>query len=473
MSDFAISIKLTADGASLASGVKAARAAIDGLAKSAKDASGATKNLGEANKKAATGAQQAATAQRALSGANRQGAAAASGAAAATRRQAQANQTGSAAARTTATALRALNAENRRSAQAANSAATGARNQGRASQEGASRARTFGQAMRQLATQIRSSDAPGKSFANTLKLMGSSTVKAAKEAHLGKAALQTLGKAALTGSADMSTLKAGAGLALGALSMMGPYGKAAAVAIKVVGAAIQFGYDAFTQYSNNLELVNHTIARAGLQHKISADDIRLSTSRIAGDTGQAFEEVQKAQLGLIESGKISAENIDDVTSMGAKMAATFGGSVVDGTNDVADAYSALGEGDTSNLIEKFGFLEQATLDQVDAALQSNDTAKAQGLFMEALGNKVHGGPGSLGTAFGNLKRSIMDWVGGLVESSGIVQWFEGIIGGLARTIQRFATWIQGNVPKEHQGGTQPKGPPTIWRDECWKTKGRN
>ncbi len=428
MTDFAINIRLKAEGASLASGVKAARTQVDGLARSARDAAGASRVLAGASRNAAQNIQQ------------------------------QARAAGLARA-----AQSALNAASRSGATNANALAGALRGIGRASQGNLGGLRSLTGALRGVAGDGRRVGAAMQSVASASRTAGSETGRAGKVAAAAKDLFGLLGRQAGSAAAGMLGLSSGSVEVIGSLGRLavagGPVGIAIGVVVAAIGGAILVG----NRFTENLKIVDQALARAGVSHQVTAEQIRASSSTIATETGQAFEEVEKAQLGLIESGEIATDTVGKVTEMGAKMAATLGGDVVTNTNDVAAAFTSLGNGDATLLADKFRFLDADTRQIIATLAQSGRTAEAQEEFMKALGSTVHGGKGSLGTAFSNLGGAVLDWLGNLVSASGPMKWFGDQVRWLSGVVNGFADAIRqslGQMPRDAilKGGPPPAMP---------------
>ena len=293
---------------------------------------------------------------------------------------------------------------------------------------------------------------------------GSSAAGAAAGFSAAGGGLKGLGAAARTAGTDLLAT-AGAGQAAGGAMalLVTPVGLVvAAIAALTVGMAI--AVSAADTFDTKMEEVSDAIARAGQSSQITADQFMLDSANIAASSGQAFGDVKAASLSLIETHKYSRETLEELTLAGADMAATFGGDVTSSTNQVANAFDALGKGETKALDDGFGFLSEATRGAIVELVKLGLNAEAQRAFLDALALTTNGSDGSVSSAFGELKSATTDLVSAWLSSQPAIQAVQGWLKGLARdaldaTLEiRRATYAaaQGPDPSVVQFGLKSK-----------------
>lgn len=342
----------------------------------------------------------------------------------------------------TATETKALGAEARRTtnelkgeAQAATRAAQADRQLGTESRKAASDTHTLGSAASKAKTEISGmAQASGSGRAGIANLINSVKTGLPSLAGLGGTAGRTASQLG-----GLATAAEGGGAAMAAAAA--PVAIFAA-AIAAAGAGFVIAYNKAADFEEKLKVTRQEIAKAGLGWQISAEEISSASSRIAADSGQAFEDVRQASLSLVSTGKFTADQLEELTRLGALMASTFGGDVVTNTNEVAAAFTSLGAGDARFLATSFQFLDLNTRQTIESLIFAGKTAEAQKLFMEALAGKVHGQPGSASGAFRELISATGDLVGAWLSSRPAIQTVIGWMEDLAAAGRRATNSIR-------------------------------
>jgi hypothetical protein len=342
----------------------------------------------------------------------------------------------------TASETKALGSEARRTtnelkgeAQAATRAAQADRQLGTESRRAASDTHTLGSAASKAKTELSGmAQASGSGRAGIANLISSVKTGLPSLAGLGGTVGRTAGQLG-----GLATAAEGGGAAMAAAAA--PVAIFAA-AIVAAGAGFVIAYNKAADFEEKLKVTRQEIAKAGLGWQISAEEISSASSKIAADSGQAFEDVRQASLSLVSTGKFTAQQLEELTRLGALMASTFGGDVVANTNEVAAAFTSLGAGDARFLATSFQFLDLNTRQTIESLIFAGKTAEAQKLFMEALAGKVHGQPGSASAAFGELKSAIGDWIGAVASASAPVQGLIGLMSSLAQRARNAADEVR-------------------------------
>lgn len=340
------------------------------------------------------------------------------------------------------TESRALGTETRRTSgamrdetSAARGAAQAGRQLGQESQKAASGTRALGSSASGTRTELAALGRMlGTGRTNMAGLSG--TIRSALpavaslggETGIAAARVAALVVSAETGSAALAALASPVGIFV--------------AAIAAAGAGFLTAYNQATDFEAKIRSSEQAIAKAGLGWQTSAGQIASANSQIAATSGQAFGDVEQASLALLSSGKLTADQIEQLTSLGALMASTYGGEVVASTNEVAAAFNALGAGDAKFLTDSFKFLDLGTRQTIEGLIFAGKTAEAQKIFLEALGKTAHGQPGSVSGAFSELKSSVGDWVGAMLASFGPIQAVEGWMKSLAEKARTAANEVR-------------------------------
>lgn len=196
-------------------------------------------------------------------------------------------------------------------------------------------------------------------------------------------------------------------------------------------------------YVSEVKAISQQLALAGNVTGQTAEQFRASVAQIAADTGTAYSEVEAAQLKLVSSGRLTGDQIDQLTRLGAGYANTFGVDMSDATNIVATAFQALGNGDLRALQEGFGFLDQETKDNITTLVTLGSTAEAQGVLLKALTKTVSGSKGSTAGGMGELKSAVGDMLGAFLSSFGPIQKLQGWLASLSASARATANELRG------------------------------
>ena len=249
-------------------------------------------------------------------------------------------------------------------------------------------------------------------------------------------------------------------LALAGLST----GTVAAVAgVAALGAGFVAAVGLAKSYKEQVNELNGVIALAGEQSNFTASSLASDAQRIAAEAGQSYDDVLAALTGLIAGQKISATESLALADAGANLAATFGIDVAKGTDIVSQAFVRLGEGDVRALQRNFGFLDQAAQDNIIRLAGLGQTAAAQQALLKALGETLHGKPGSVSSAFGNAKSAAFDYAGELLNSFGPIKSAVVLLEKLAKKANEAADAIR-SANASAAKGSAPRNTSLVQRD---------
>lgn len=305
--------------------------------------------------------------------------------------------------------------------------------------------RASGTDVRSRAGEILEANALAKATANLGEASRGAT---GAQAALGGAAADTAGRlGGLRGAAGAaaSEIAAAAGVSEGALASLGGLGVAVGVAGAAVvglGAIFVGGVVLAQNYQDRVDGLSKAIAFAGQSSSLTAEQSQQDAARTAAVSGQAYGEILDASTKLVVANQNSAAEVANLSEKGALLANTFGIDVATATSAVAGQFNALGNGDVANLNSAFAFLDEGTRRTIESLVEAGRTADGQALFMSALSDKVDGGPGSVTTAFGNAAGAIVDWAGALLNSFGPIQAAIGFLKRLAGAAQEAAAAIR-------------------------------
>ncbi len=233
-----------------------------------------------------------------------------------------------------------------------------------------------------------------------------------------------------------------------ATAVLGGLGTGAVVAlggVALLTGGLIAGVAVANDYVSEVKAISQQLALAGNVTGQTAEQFRASVAQIAADTGSAYDEVEAAQLKLISSGRLTGDQIDQLTRLGAGYANTFGVDMSDATNIVATAFQGLGNGDLRALQEGFGFLDASTRDAIIRLSSLGQSAEAQKRFIEGLTASVAGSKGSASGGLGTLKDATIDYVGALLNSFGPIRAAQGLLKGLAQDAIEAAAKIRGAI----------------------------
>ena len=297
--------------------------------------------------------------------------------------------------------------------------------------------------------ELKKAGAEAKDAARDLKRAGDAAEDAGDD--LKKAENSAAGARAGFAGVGASARTAATGLLEGAIgaeasaAAIGAIATPAGIAVAAIGAlaaGFLVAYNVGANFVERMDEIDKALGRAGVTSQFTADGIVLDANRIAASSGRSFEDVKDSLIKLATEGKYTAEEIAILADRGADLAATFGGEVQEATDQVATAFTKLGEGDARALGDGFNFVDAATRNTIVSLVEQGKTAQAQQVFLEALARTTHGDPGSVSSAFGEAASAIGDWIGALAASSGPIQAAMGWMRSLSAEARQAAADIR-------------------------------
>ena len=224
-------------------------------------------------------------------------------------------------------------------------------------------------------------------------------------------------------------------------------GKVAVIGAAAVGSAVGIAGAAFTAMASEAEQaqakLDSVFKSTGASAWTSVDALNAHATAMAEATTFDDDAIKGAQAALIQFGNITGEQFTQATEGAADLAAFMGTDVTQAAKQLGVALADPESGITR--LRRAGIiLSEQQQQQIRDFTAAGDVAAAQGVILDALGQKMGTVAEDLAATSGGQMTQALNQLGEVGEALGV--FLLPVLTAVAQALSGLAAWVQANMP---------------------------